>query len=133
MLSRRAFAVLAGAGLLAGCAAPAALPRPWWDPYVRVSPDLVARGFRGLDVVQARNAGGFVRITGSWVNGGQNRLSVLYRFTWFDAAGQPVESLLSTWQAAHARPGVRMDFAGTAPRDDLERFRLEFVAAAAGA
>ena len=134
MPSRREFLCLAGAVTLAGCAAPVAQgPPPWWAPYVRVAPDLVARGFRRLALVRARNDGGFLRITGSWVNVSPNRLSVLYRFTWLDAAGQPVETLLSAWEATHVRAGTQVEFAGTAPRDDIDAFRLEFVAANADA
>ena len=124
--------VLAGTLGLAACASPAAVPPPWWAPYVTVAPALVAQGLRDLHLVRARNDGGFLRITGTYTNVSQNRLSAFFRFTWLDANGQPVDSILATWEALHARSGTRADLAGTAPRSDIDSFRLELIPAGDG-
>ena len=133
MRTRRDLLAVAGTLGLAACVSPAAvLPPPWWAPYVTVAPALVSQGLRDLHLVRARNVGGFLRITGTYTNVSQNRLSALYRFTWLDMNGQPVDSILATWEALHARSGTRADFAGTAPRSDIDSFRLELIPAGGG-
>lgn len=133
-LDRRSLLAGAGALALAGCAAPRALPPPpWWAPHVHLDPVLTARGLRELSVVRGVTAGEFMRISATWRNASQTkRLSALVRFTWLDAAGQPVDTLLSAWEAVHAEPGVWASADGTAPRPDIASFRLELVAAGDG-
>ena len=102
---------------------------PWWTPHVTVDRALKRKGLRRLTFTRAHTAGGFARVVGEFVNRSDRKLSALYRFTWLDAAGQPVDSILGNWQAVHALPGARARFAGTAPRDDLGNFRVELIAA----
>ena len=102
---------------------------PWWHPHVSLDRTLRREGLRDLTVARAVNAGGFVRVTGEFENISDRKLSVMYRFTWLDASGQPVDSILGDWQVVHALPGARARIAGTAPRDDVGDFRLELEAA----
>ena len=129
LLTRRSLLTGTGSLALAGCVAPRPMaPLPWWAPHVTVDPVLEARGLRDLDVNRGMTAGEFVRISATWRNVSQTgRLSVLARFTWFDAAGQPVETLLSAWEAVHAPPGTWASVDGTAPRADIAAFRLELI------
>ena len=83
------------------------------------------KGMRQLEFTQSVNAGGFVRVVGEFYNKSSRKLSAMYRFTWLDAGGVPVDSILSGWQVVHALPGTHARFHGTAPRDDIMDFHLE--------
>ena len=101
----------------------------WWVPWVSIDKRLTRRGLRDLRMTRARNAAGLLRITGDFFNQSRRNLSAAYRFTWLDAAGQPVDSILGNWQVVHALPHARAMLAGTAPREDVAQFRLELIAA----
>ena len=101
----------------------------WWVPWVSIDKRLTRRGLRDLRMTRARNAAGLLRVTGDFFNQSRRNLSAAYRFTWLDAAGQPVNSILGDWQVVHALPRARAMLAGTAPREDVAQFRLELIAA----
>ena len=101
----------------------------WWVPWVSVDKRLTRRGLRDLRMTRSRNAAGLLRVSGDFFNQSRRKLTAAYRFTWLDAAGQPVDSILGDWQVVHALPRARAIFAGTAPRDDVAQFRLELLAA----
>ena len=101
----------------------------WWVPRVSVDKRLTRRGLRDLQLTRARNATGLLRVSGDFLNQSGRKLTAAYRFTWLDAAGQPVDSILGDWQVVHALPRGRAIFAGTAPRDDIAEFRLELLSA----
>ena len=101
----------------------------WWVPWVSVDKRLTRRGLRDLRMTRSRNATGLLRVSGDFFNQSRRKLSAAYRFTWLDAAGQPVDSILGDWQVVHALPRARAMLAGTAPRDDVAQFRLELLAA----
>ena len=101
----------------------------WWVPWVSIDKRLTRRGLRDLRMTRARNAAGLLRVTGDFFNQSRRNLSAAYRFTWLDAAGQPVDSILGNWQVVHALPHARATLAGTAPREDVAQFRLELIAA----
>ena len=139
-LGRRAFRSLLGALVsilsvagLVGCTGSAgvvaASTPPWWEPHVTVDGDLRARGLRELTFTRARTDSGFLRVVGEYFNQSHSKLSTVYRFTWLDAAGQPVDSILGGWQAVNTLPRTRATFAGIAPRDDIESFRAELISA----
>ncbi len=97
----------------------------WWRPHVSLDRTLKKKGMRQLEFTQSVNAGGFVRVVGEFYNHSSRKLSAMYRFTWLDAGGVPVDSILSGWQVVHALPGTHARFHGTAPRDDIMDFHLE--------
>ena len=101
----------------------------WWIPWVSVDKRLTRRGLRDLRMTRARNATGLLRVSGDFFNQSRRKLTAAYRFTWLDAAGQPVDSILGDWQVVHALPRARAVLVGTAPRDDVAQFRLELLAA----
>ena len=101
----------------------------WWVPWVSIDKRLTRRGLRDLRMTRARNAAGLLRVTGDFFNQSRRNLSAAYRFTWLDAAGQPVDSILGNWLVVHALPRARAMLAGTAPREDVAQFRLELIAA----
>ena len=101
----------------------------WWVPWVSVDKRLTRRGLRDLRMTRSRNAAGLLRVSGDFFNQSRRKLSAAYRFTWLDAAGQPVDSILGDWQVVHALPRARAMLAGTAPRDDVAQFRLELLSA----
>ena len=101
----------------------------WWVPWVSVDKRLTRRGLRDLRMTRSRNAAGLLRVAGDFFNQSRRKLTAAYRFTWLDAAGRPVDSILGDWQVVHALPRARAIFAGTAPRDDVAQFRLELLAA----
>ena len=107
----------------------AASANDWWVPWVSVDKRLTRRGLRDLRMTRARNATGLLRVTGDFFNQSRRNLSAAYRFTWLDAAGQPVDSMLGDWQIIHALPRTRAMLTGTAPREDVAQFRLELLAA----
>ena len=117
---------------LVGCAgtggAVAAAP-PWWEAHLTLDRDLTALGLREIRLVRSRSESGFLRVTGEYVNRSDSKLSAIVRFTWLDASGQPVGSILGGWQAVHTLPRSRATFAGIAPRDDIQDFRVELMAA----
>jgi len=117
---------------LVGCAgvggAVAAAP-PWWEPHLSLDGDLEMLGLREIRLIRSRSESGFLRVAGEYYNRSDAKLSAIYRFTWLDASGQPVESILGGWQAVHALPRSRATFAGIAPRDDVQDFRVELMAA----
>lgn len=117
---------------LVGCAgtggAVVAAP-PWWEAHLTLDRDLKSLGLRELRLVRSRSESGFLRVTGDYVNRSDTKLSAIYRFTWLDASGQPVGSILGGWQAVHTLPRSRATFAGIAPRDDIQDFRVELMAA----
>ena len=125
-------AILSLAGLV-GCTGHAGVvgtsTPPWWEPYVTVDRELRARGLRELRFTRARTDSGFLRVVGEYFNQSDSKLSTVYRFTWIDAAGQPIDTLLGNWQAVNALPRTRATFAGIAPRGDVESFRVELVSA----
>ena len=100
----------------------------WWVPWVSVDKRLTRRGLRDLQLTRARNAGGLLRVSGDFFNDSRRKLTAAYRFTWLDAAGQPVDSILGNWQVVHALPRARALLTATAPRDDIAQFRLELIA-----
>ena len=102
---------------------------PWWAPYVTVDRVLKRKGLRRLTFTRARNVGGFTRVVGEFINHSDRKFTALFRFTWLDAAGQPIDSILGDWRAVHALPGTRVHIAGTAPRSDVGDFRVELIAA----
>lgn len=102
----------------------------WWMPWVSVDNRLTRRGLRDLRMTRSRNAAGLLRVAGDFFNQSRRKLTAAYRFTWLDAAGQPVDSILGDWQVVHALPRTRAMLVGTAPRDDVAQFRLELIAAA---
>lgn len=117
---------------LVGCAATGAMvpaAPPWWEAHLTLDRDLHALGLRELGLIRSRSESGFLRVTGEYVNRSDAKLSAIYRFTWLDASGQPVESILGGWQAVHTLPRSRATFAGIAPRDDIQDFRVELMAA----
>ena len=124
--------VLSLAGLV-GCTGSAgvvaAYAPPWWEPHVTVDGDLRALGLRELMFTRARTDSGFLRVVGEYFNQSDSKLSTLYRYTWLDAAGQPVDSILGNWQVVNTLPRTRATFAGIAPRDDVENFRVELISA----
>ena len=97
----------------------------WWKPHVSVDRTLKNKGLRQLSFTQSLNAGGFARVVGEFYNHSSHKLSAMYRFTWLDAGGVPVDSILSGWQVVHALPGTHARFHGTAPRDDIGDLHLE--------
>lgn len=101
----------------------------WWVPWVSVDKRLTRRGLRNLQMTRSRNAAGLLRVSGDFFNQSRRKLTAAYRFTWLDAAGQPVDSILGDWQVVHALPRARAMLAGTAPRDDVAQFRLELLSA----
>ena len=101
----------------------------WWVPWVSVDKRLTRRGLRDLRMTRSRNATGLLRVAGDFFNQSRRKLTAAYRFTWLDAVGQPVDSILGDWQVVHALPRARAMLAGTAPRDDVAQFRLELLAA----
>ena len=101
----------------------------WWVPWVSVDKRLTRRGLRDLRMTRSRNATGLLRVAGDFFNQSRRKLTAAYRFTWLDAAGQPVDSILGDWQVVHALPRARAMLSGTAPRDDVAQFRLELLAA----
>lgn len=101
----------------------------WWVPWVSVDKRLTRRGLRDLQLTRSRNATGLLRVSGDFFNHSRRKLTAAYRFTWLDAAGQPVDSILGDWQVVHALPRARAMLAGTAPRDDVAQFRLELLSA----
>lgn len=123
-----AIAAVLSVAVLAGCTGPVGAPQ-WWDPYLTVDSDLETFGLTELRMTRSRTESGFLRVVGEYVNRSDATLSAVFRFTWLDAAGQPVKSILSNWQAVHALAGTRSTFAGIAPRDDIEDFRVELMAA----
>ena len=117
---------------LVGCAATGAtVPAapPWWEAHLTLDRDLSALGLRELRLVRSRSESGFLRVTGEYVNRSDSKLSAIVRFMWLDASGQPVGSILGGWQAVHTLPRSRATFAGIAPRDDIQDFRVELMAA----
>ena len=120
--------VILGASLT-GCAggAIAAAP-PWWEPHLTLDPDLKARGLREIRLTRSRSESGFLRIVGEYVNRSDAKLSAIYRFTWLDVSGMPVESILGGWEAVHALPRARATFSGISPRADVQDFRVELLA-----
>ena len=102
----------------------------WWKHHVSVDRTLKRQGLGQLAFNQSINAGGFVRVVGEFFNGSSRKLSAMYRFTWLDAGGQPIDSLLSGWQVVHALPGTHARIHGTAPRDDISDFHLELSSVA---
>ena len=101
----------------------------WWKHHVSVDRTLKKKGLRQLSFTQSINAGGFARVVGEFFNSSGRKLSAMYRFTWLDAGGQPVDSILSGWQVVHALPGTHTRFHGTAPRDDIDDFHIELSSA----
>ncbi len=97
----------------------------WWKHHVSVDRTLKGKGLRQLEFSQSINAGGFVRVVGEFFNSSSRKLSAMYRFTWLDARGQPIDTLLSGWQVVHALPGTHARIHGTAPRDDISDFHIE--------
>ena len=97
----------------------------WWKHHVSVDRTLKKKGMQQLTFTQSVNAGGFVRVVGEFYNRSSRKLSAMYRFTWRDAGGMPVDSILSGWQVVHALPGTHARFHGAAPRDDVIDFHLE--------
>ena len=132
-VSRRRFvahlAPAAALSALAGCMPPPPRPPAWWAPFVTVDPALTRRGLRELDFTLSRNAGGFARLSGSFVNRSGRRLSAAWRVLWLDGAGQPVDSIGAGWRVVHALPGASGFLAATAPRDDIDDFRVEMIPA----
>lgn len=115
---------------LAGCAGGAVVATsPWWESHLTVDRDLKARGLREIRLSRSRSKSGFLRIAGEYVNRSDAKLSAIYRFTWLDESGMPVESILSNWEAVHALPRARAMFSGIAPRADIQHFRVELMAA----
>ena len=101
----------------------------WWEPYLTVDRDLKTLGLREIRLIRSRSESGFLRVAGEYVNRSDVKLSAIFRFTWLDASGQPVESILANWQVVHALPRTRATFAGIAPRADIRDFRVELMAA----
>ena len=127
-----AIACIASVTILAGCGGAGgtvATAPPWWEPYLTFDRDLKKSGLSELSLTRSRSESGFLRITGEYVNRSDTTLSAIFRFTWWDASGRPVDSILASWQAVHALPRARATFAGIAPRADIQDFRLELVAA----
>ena len=125
-------ASIASLAMLAGCAGPAAVipaTPPWWAPYLTVDSDLKMLGLTDLRLTRARTESGFLRVVGEYFNRSESKLTAIFRFTWLDASGQPVDSILGSWQAVHALPRTRATFAGIAPRADIEDFRAELISA----
>ena len=102
---------------------------PWWEPYLTVDHDLKTLGLRELRLTRSRSESEFLRVAGEYVNRSDMKLSAIFRFTWLDASGQPIESILTSWQAVHALPRTRATFAGIAPRADIQDFRVELMSA----
>ena len=102
---------------------------PWWEPHLTVDRDLKTRGLRHIGLIRSRTDSGLLRVAGEFVNESDAKLSAIFRFTWLDASGMPVDSILGGWQAVHALPRARAMFAGIAPRDDVRDFRIELMAA----
>jgi uncharacterized protein YcfL len=102
---------------------------PWWEPHLTVDHDLKTLGLREIRLTRSRSESGFLRVAGEYVNRSDAKLSAIFRFTWLDASGQPVESILSSWQAVHTLPRTRATFAGIAPRGDIQEFRVELMSA----
>lgn len=118
-----------GANLI-GCTGVAVVAAPpWWEPHLTVDGDLKARGLREIRLTRSRSESGFLRIAGEYVNRSDAKLSAIYRFTWLDESGMPVESILGSWEAVHALPRARATFSGIAPRADIQHFRVELMAA----
>lgn len=112
-----------------GTTGAAVTPLPWWEAHLTLDRDLKALGLRELELVRSRSESGFLRVTGQYINRSDLKLSAIYRFTWLDTSGQPVETILGGWQAIHTLPRSRATFAGIAPRDDIQDFRVELMAA----
>ena len=102
---------------------------PWWESHLTLDQDLTVAGLREFRLTRSRTESGFLRVVGEYVNRSDLKLSAVVRFTWLDASGQPVESILSGWEAVHALPRKRATFAGIAPRDDIDDFHVELMAA----
>ena len=128
----RAIASIVVATILVGCTGAVGVvttPPPWWEPYLTVDRDLKMLGLREIGITRSRSESGFLRVAGEYLNRSDAKLSAIYRFTWLDASGQPVDTILANWQAVHALPRTRATFAGIAPRPDIEDFRVELLSA----
>lgn len=127
-----AIASIVALTILVGCTGAGgvvATPPQWWEPYLTVDRDLKTLGLREIRLTRSRSESGFLRVAGEYVNRSDVKLSAIFRFTWLDASGQPVESILANWQVVHALPRTRATFAGIAPRADIRDFRVELMAA----
>lgn len=103
---------------------------PWWEPHLTVDHELETLGLADIRLTRSRTESGFLRIVVEYFNRSDSKLSVIYRFTWFDAARQPVESILGNWQAVNTTlPRAIATVAGIAPRDDIENFHIELISA----
>ena len=123
--SRRDGSTASNALVVARSTAALAATPDWWKPHVSVDRTLRNKGLRQLAFTRSLNAGGLVRVAGEFFNDSSRKLSAMYRFTWLDVAGQPVDSILARWQVVHALPGTNAYIQGIAPRDDIHDFRLE--------
>jgi hypothetical protein len=101
----------------------------WWKPYVSLDKTLEDDGLKKLSITRSKNASGLARVVGKFFNNSDHKLTAMYRFTWMDAAGQPIDSILGNWQVAHALPSTHAWIYGTAPREDIGGFYLELVSA----
>lgn len=99
----------------------------WWRQHVSLDETLKKEGLRKLAFTRSVNAGGLVRVAGEFFNSSQSKFSAMYRFVWLDDFGQPIDSILSSWEVVHALPGTLARFHGTAPRDDINDFYLELT------
>ena len=127
-----AIASIISVTILVGCTGAGgvvATTPPWWEPYLTVDRDLKTLGLREIRLTRSRSESGFLRVAGEYLNRSDMKLSAIYRFTWLDASGQPVESILSSWQVVHTLPRTRAIFARIAPRADIQDFRVELMSA----
>ena len=123
--SRRDGATASTSLVVAPSTAALAAAPSWWKPHVSVDRTLRNKGLRQLQFTRSLNAGGLVRVAGGFFNDSSRKLSAMYRFTWLDAAAQPVDSILARWQVVHALPGTNAYIQGIAPRDGIHDFSLE--------
>ena len=58
---------------------------------------------------------------------GPDKYHIRYKFTWFDANGMAVDTVLSDWQDKWIRPGETVQFQSVAPSLACKDFRLNLM------
>ena len=120
-MSRKTMMVLASAAMLfGGCVA---TPHAPVDRRVTLSPEIGADVFV-TDIRCDKGAGDFLTFQANVANNRDNPYPIQWKVQWFDAAGQEIESHVSSWDSLMLQPFEVRALKGTAPRAEAVDMRF---------
>ena len=101
-------------------------PQPIMDVRFVMDP-VLAKHVQLLHIDTASNANNFLEVQLEAANYIHKPAYIKYQFTWFDAQGMQVNTVLSDWERVMLVPGQKLYIRRVAPQPDCADFKINLI------